>query len=199
MKTSRFVGKQVLLVSGIVVGIAVCVFWYERLSGYHLQRQYQYASAMAPVSPPPLLNGLRLDVDDAWLKLYADKVQAYGPRNFVRRRLVLVSSDQCFYCHEQSLMWSALMQTLSLTDTEVVLISARGSELLMPVRDLLRSRGAQYRDVELGKAAPLFASATGVAMTPLTIVLDRASRVRMVTTRLSQHLIPILEDTWDQL
>ena len=124
-------------------------------------------------------------------------MQTFGPETTIHRRLVLAASDTCKYCAAQEPIWSDMLRRIALEESEIVLLSVGGDAITRRLANVLESRSARYRLVSINSS--LYAVASGISIVPLSIILDKESRIRFVTPSLPVQMITVLEETWAEL
>ncbi|MGE3489316.1 MAG: hypothetical protein AB7N29_04850 [Vicinamibacterales bacterium] len=115
------------------------------------------------------------------------------------RTLLIVTSDDCVACQATLANWKELIASLPVGRLdEVIIASQRGTRIAAELASLAKARGFRGRALAVVQQAA-FALATGLTLTPTTVILDRDARLRYLAHALPPPVREDLVDEWQSL
>lgn len=137
---------------------------------------------------PFALNGITIDN----LQRYGQQVHGSGASPVSQRvRVILLSSDQCRYSHQDAPAWLNLIRMMGKQGVHVSVISTSGLDIPETLRQQATKIGISH-DVWLIHDRAGFIGHTGLAGTPRTMLVDSAGKVRLSIPRLTEANLSLL-------
>jgi hypothetical protein len=169
------------------------------LSGYtHFQNvklRQRVADLVKAREYPQLLTGLKLDIlaTSTVLERWPHDSRENFPAG--RRKLLLVTSDKCAFCKENSHNWLKLVASIERhTSSEVWLLTMDTTNLTIPLVSELKKRDIPFRLLSVDDPL-LFTMKTGILGTPTTLLLEGDATVGLICSgQLGAREIQIFRD-----
>jgi hypothetical protein len=174
-KSSSAVFGPAVLVAAVIL---VALSWYTHLQNVKLRQRV--ADLVKAREYPYLLTGLKLDIlaTSTVLEQWPHDSHENGPGG--RRKLLLVTSDKCGFCQQNSGNWLRLVASIAPhSSSEVWLLTMDTTNLTLPLVGEMRKRGIPFRLLSVDDPL-LFSMRTGILGTPMTLVLEGDSTVGLI-------------------
>lgn len=161
------------------ITLVSCAFWFLHFDNRRLSRQLRAVDA---VGFPTLIEGYPLPTFRTEFELRS-AFRVAERHQSPHYTLIFLSADTCPHCPRAVEMWQRLVADVRIRDRvgEFLLLSFSGTKALEPLAEEIRKFHLASRLV-LVSPREAFMRKTGLIMTPLTVLVDCDSRIRMVTS-----------------